>query len=88
MADAAWIQARIDAKKALIVKVETAIDAVASGAQSYSLDTGQTRQTVTKSSLGQLTALLSKLESDLAILEQQLVIAEGGSTGTYCRSAC
>lgn len=87
MADAVWIQARIDAKKALIVSIETAIAALVTGAQMYSLDTGQTRTSVTKANLASLKNTLRDLESELASLETQLVAAEGGSTGIYCRPA-
>jgi len=67
--DAAWIAQRITATKALIVIYETAITALAGGAQSYQLDTGQTRQYVTKAELGSLRLTLESLESRLAGLQ-------------------
>lgn len=55
---AAEIQTRIDA-------VDAAIDAVLLG-QSYSLDTGHGRQSVTRASLGQLRAYRAELERRLS----------------------
>lgn len=70
--DTEWIMDRIAATKALIVKYEEAIDAVAGGVQSYSLDTGQTRQTVTRAQLGSLQLTLGRLEARLSTYQQRL----------------
>jgi hypothetical protein len=70
--DSTWLAERIAAKKALILKYEAALDTLSSGAQSYSLDTGQTRQVVTKANLSELRNMLAKLESDLSTLQQRL----------------
>lgn len=70
--DAAWLEERIAAKKALIIAFETAITTVAGGAQSYSLDTGQTRQVVTKANLTEVRNLIGQLESDIATLQMRL----------------
>lgn len=70
--DTAWLQDRIDAKKALILSIETAISALVSGAQSYTLDTGQTRQTVTRANLSELRKTLSWAEAELERLDNQL----------------
>ena len=70
--DTEWIQERITATKALIVKYEAAVDAISSGAQSYQLDTGQTRQFVTKAQLGSLQLTITRLESRLATYQQRL----------------
>lgn len=67
-----WITERIGRTRELIVRYENAIDAIASGVQSYSLDTGQTRQVVTKAQLGSLQLTLSRLEARLSIYEQRL----------------
>jgi hypothetical protein len=73
-----WLEARIARTKELIVKYEDAIDALSTGAvQSYSLDTGQTRQTVTKHQLGSMRLQLDSLENRLATLQARLC---GGST--------
>lgn len=67
-----WLEARVTATKALIVAYENAILALAGGAQSYSLDTGQTRQTVTKADLGSLRLQLNELENRLSVLDARL----------------
>lgn len=70
--DTTWITDRINATKALIIKYEAAIDALSTGAQSYQLDTGQTRQLVSKVQLPSLQSTLSGLESRLATYQQRL----------------
>lgn len=67
--DTAWLDARIEATKKLVVAYEDAILALAGGAQQYSLDTGQTRQSVTKANLSSLRDMLNSLENRLATLE-------------------
>lgn len=66
--DASWLEARIARTKELIVAYENAIDALASGAQNYTLDTGQTRQVVQRAQLGELRNMLDSLENRLATL--------------------
>lgn len=63
-----WLDARITKVEALIEAFETAMTAVAGGAQSYSLDTGQTRQTVTKANLAEMRITLDQLENRRAEL--------------------
>lgn len=76
--DSTFIQARIDKTKELIVAYEDAVAALAvEGAQSYTLDTGQDRQTVTKLELGTLNRVLDVLYNRCAVLEARL---NGGST--------
>lgn len=70
--DSEWLKARIAAKKAAIVAYETAMTALAGGAQSYSLDTGQTRQVVTKANLTEMRNAIAQLESDISTLQQRL----------------
>jgi hypothetical protein len=77
MADSTWIQARITRTKELIVIYEDALASIASGAQTYSLDTGQTRQVVTKADVASLRMNLSHLENRLSMLE--LKLCGGGS---------
>ena len=68
-----WIKERIARTRELILKYEDAIDAISvRGIQSYSLDTGQTRQVVTKAQLGSLQLTLSRLEVRLSTYEQRL----------------
>ena len=62
--DIAWIKARIAKTEELIEKYEDAILVFSTGVvQTYHLDTGQTRQSVTKMHLSQLQGTLAKLES-------------------------
>jgi len=68
----AFIQARIDATKLQIVAYEDALTALAAGAQSYTLDTGQSRQTVTKFDLSDLNAVIDSLYNRCATLEARL----------------
>jgi hypothetical protein len=70
--DTTWLEERIAAKKARIVKLEAAIDAVADGAQSYSIDTGQTRQVVTRANLSEIRNMITRLESEISTLQQRL----------------
>lgn len=71
--DRAWLQARLTETEALIVAYEAAILALSTGTvQSYSLDTGQTRQTVTKQQLSQIQNTLESLENRRAVLRAQL----------------
>lgn len=67
-----WLEARVTATKAMIIAYENAILALAGGSQSYSLDTGQTRQTVTKADLGSLRLQLNELENRLSVLDARL----------------
>lgn len=70
--DCEYLQARVEAKKALILALDTAITALVGGAQSYSLDTGQTRQTVTRANLTELRRMLESAENDLSVLDARL----------------
>lgn len=77
--DAAFLQARIDATKAIIVAYEDAVLALGTGGsiQSYTLDTGQSRQTVTRADLSSLNRVLDSLYNRCAVLEARL--SGGGS---------
>lgn len=71
--DRVWLEQRVAAKKALIVQYETALSLLAvTGVQSYQLDTGQTRQMVTRANVRDLREAVAALESELAVLEAQL----------------
>jgi hypothetical protein len=80
--DRQWILDRIEATKALIIKTEEAISALSLGANSYTFDTGQSRQTVTRANLATVRGQLDSLENRLATLQARLC----GSTVTF-RSA-
>lgn len=68
-----FLQQRITSIQAQIVAYENAIIALASGGiQSYTIDTGQSRQTVTKLDLKNLNDVLNSLMNQLAIYEARL----------------
>lgn len=71
--DATFLNARITAVQASIVIYEEALQVLGTdGAQSYTLDTGQTRQTVTKLNLTELRKTLDGLYNQYATLEARL----------------
>lgn len=69
-----FLAERIVATKALIVAYEGAVLALsaAGGVQSYTLDTGQSKQIVTRTDLSQLNAMLDSLYNRLATMEARL----------------
>jgi hypothetical protein len=75
--DEAFIRARITAVEAQIVAYEAAVLALGSGVQSYELDTGQTRQRVTKVDLLRLSGILDSLMNRRQTLRALL---NGGGT--------
>lgn len=70
--ETAWLTARITRTETLIEAHEDAIAALVAGAQTYHIDTGQTRQTVTKAQLSQLKNMLDALENRRATLRARL----------------
>lgn len=75
--DSEFLQQRIDATKALIAVYEDAATALVSGGvQSYTIDTGQTRQSVTQVDLAALNRNIDSLYNRLATLQARL---KGGS---------
>lgn len=70
--DSTWLKERIAAKKALLLAFDAAMTALARGAQSYSIDTGQTRQTVTKANLTEMRNMIAQLESEISTLQMRL----------------
>lgn len=70
--DRTFIQGRIDATKLQIVAYEDAALALAGGVQSYTLDTGQSRQTVTKLDLDAIQKTIESLYNRCATLEARL----------------
>lgn len=70
--DRAFWQGRLDKKKAQLAECDDAISALTAGAQTYSIDTGQTRQTVTKANLTELRNRASTLEAEISALMQRL----------------
>jgi len=67
-----FLQGRIETTKLTIVAYEDALFALGNGVQSYTLDTGQTRQTVTKLDLSALNKTLDSLYNRCATLEARL----------------
>jgi hypothetical protein len=68
--EGSFLDARIAYTKTLIEKIEAAVDALTvQGVLSYSLDTGQTRQSVTKNDIVRLNEMLNGLYNRLATLE-------------------
>ncbi len=75
--DSEFLKQRIDATKALIVAYEDAATALTTGGvQTYTLDTGQSRQTVTRLELATLNRNIDSLYNRLATLQARL---NGGS---------
>lgn len=70
--DTAFLQARIAKIDALIEAYEDASLALAGGAQSYTIDTGQTRTTVTKSNLTEIDRNIDRLMNRRAVLQSRL----------------
>lgn len=78
--DVAFLQARITATEAQIVAYEDAITAlVSTGIQQYTIDTGQTRQVVTRLDVVRLNKDLDALYNRLVILTARL---SGGNVST------
>lgn len=72
MADHAWLDQRIAKTKELIEKYEDALLALDSSPDqyaTYTIETGQTRETFSKTNVVQLRATLSSLENRLETLE-------------------
>jgi hypothetical protein len=81
---ATWLQSRIDKTKTAIEAIEDAILALSTGnLQSYTIDTGQTRQAVTKKDISRLNVELDKLYLRLDWLDTRL----NGSGTSLVRSA-
>ncbi len=71
--EASFIQARIDATKLQIVAYEDASLALGTNnVQSYTLDTGQSRQTVTRADLNAINSTIDSLYNRCATLESRL----------------
>lgn len=76
-----WIE-RLNATRALIIEYETAaLGLTQNTIQSYTIDTGQTKQTVTRSNLYSMTLALEGLYNRAATLEARL----GCGGTTYAR---
>lgn len=67
-----FLQERIASTKSQIIAYEGAVDALASGVQSYSLNTGQSQQSVTRANLKDINSTLDSLYNRLVTLEARL----------------
>ena len=77
MATAVEIAAELVELKADYAAIRVAMRAILGGAQSYTLDTSQTRQTVTRADLGSLRLLRQNLLLEIANMEASI---SGGRT--------
>lgn len=70
---AAQIQVQIDRKIVSLAKAEDTLDGILDGgAQGYTLDSTQTRQTVTKINITELRKTIGSLENQIDILQDRL----------------
>ncbi len=77
--DREFLEQRLVVIEAQITAYDAALLAFAGGAvQSYTMDTGQTRQTVTKANITEIRRLLDGLMNQRAVLRAQL--GYGGHT--------
>lgn len=73
MSDREFWQGRLDQKKALLLLYDAAIDAlVVQEMESYTLDTGQTRTTVTKLNVPKMQEMVENLENQIAVLQTRI----------------
>lgn len=70
--DQTFDKQRLAAKQAALLAYDSAITALAGGAQSYSLDTGQTRQVVTKANVSEMRIMITQLETEIATLRLRI----------------
>jgi hypothetical protein len=71
--DSSFLRERITATKSQITALENAATDLSSGAiVSYTMDTGQSRQVVTKASLSTINNVINSLYNRLATLEARL----------------
>lgn len=64
-----WTEDRIAALRVRIEAYEAAVDALASGVEEYTLDTGQTKQRVRRQNALELEQAIDKMYQRLASLE-------------------
>lgn len=76
--DSGFLQDRMDALKALIIAYESALLAIGSagGTESYTIDTGQTKQIVTRSNIPEMQRMLDRMYNQYSTLNARL---NGGS---------
>lgn len=68
-----WLKKRLDRTRSLIEQIEDAVEQLTAGViESYTLDTGQGRQTVTKANMAQYNEQLPGLYNRLETLRARL----------------
>jgi hypothetical protein len=77
--DDTYIQARIDSFESKITLYESALEALAGGAHSYTINTGQTVQTVSKANLEAVRKTLDWLYEQLEYWTGRLSTNPSGS---------
>jgi len=77
--DDTFIQARIDSLTAKVIVYEAALEALATGAESYTINTSQTTQSVRKSDLAKIGERLEWLYGQIEFWEGRLSTNPGGS---------
>ena len=82
-----YLSERITKLKEILEKYEDAIIAVTGGVQSYTLDTGQTRQTVTRANLDELKNGYDSMFNSLLMLQNRFCnqCGPGGGGTTIVR---
>jgi hypothetical protein len=70
--DKAFLQTRIDKTKLLIIAYEDAALALLGGVESYSLDTSQSKQTVTQIDALKINQMIDSLYNRLVTLQARL----------------
>lgn len=68
---------RLTNKIALLAAYDAASTALATGVMSYTINTGQTTQTVTRSSVGQILGIIKQLEREIQELQELLAGVDG-----------
>lgn len=72
MSNTAFYTSRLTEKIRQLAIYDAAITTVSAGIETYSLDSGQTEQRVTRSTIGMLQAVIRGLETDIDLLESRL----------------
>ena len=72
MSSTTFLQERLTAKKAQLAIYDAAVKALNSNVEHYDLDTGQSRQRVTRTDMARLQSTIRMLETDICLLENRL----------------
>lgn len=72
MSSTSFLQDRLTEKLRQLAIYDAAITSVSAGVESYKLDTGQTEQRVTRSTIGMLQGVIRALETDICLLQNRI----------------